>query len=73
MRLRERLKGGDPDLTPDELQVAIERAATPSHLTAANQNSEAASNAPSPKATAETSTMSESTALIMPSTDARNP
>lgn len=25
-RLRERLKAGDPDLTPDELQVAIERA-----------------------------------------------
>lgn len=26
MRLRERLKAGDPDLTPDELQAAIERA-----------------------------------------------
>jgi chromosome segregation ATPase len=26
MRLRERLKAGDPDLTADELQVAIDRA-----------------------------------------------
>src|SRR6185312_1193582 len=39
MRLRERSKAGDPDLTPDELQAAIERAEAADRYSTCNPQS----------------------------------